>query len=74
MQDRRNADTFARRLKELREKRGISQQMAADFCAISKSSVARYENGERIPDIEIAARLADFFGVTMDYLHSGIIS
>ena len=73
MQNRRNTDTFARRLRELREKRGISQQVLADFCVISKSTIGRYENGERIPDIETAVRLADFFGVTMDYLCSGII-
>ena len=57
----------------MREKRGISQQVVADFCVISKSSVARYESGERIPEIETAVRLADFFGVTIDYLCNGII-
>lgn len=60
---------FGRRLKKLRDKRGISQQVLADFCGISKNTVARYERGERIPNIETAELIADFFGVTIEYLY-----
>lgn len=60
---------FGGQLKKLRDKRGISQQVLADFCGISKNTVARYERGERIPNIETAGLIADFFGVTMEYLY-----
>lgn len=62
------ADKFARRLRQLRRRRNVSLQVVADFCGVSKITVVRYEQGERMPSLETAALLADFFGVTMDYL------
>ena len=59
---------FPARLQHLREKKGISRQVLADFCGISKKSIARYERGERLPDVDDAAKLAQYFGVSLDYL------
>ena len=59
---------FPARLQHLREKKGISRQVLADFCGVSKKSIARYERGESVPNVEDAARLAQYFGVSMDYL------
>lgn len=63
------ADKFARRLRQLRKRKNVSLQVVADFCGVSRSTVIRYERGERLPSLETAALMADFFGVTIDYLY-----
>ena len=40
----------------------------AELCGLSKNAVARYERGERVPDIRTARALADFFNVSLDEL------
>lgn len=62
------AAVFSRRLKRLRKKRGISLRVLADLCVTSKDTIRRYENGECVPNIETAARIAEHFGVSLDYL------
>ena len=59
---------FSRRLTELRERRRISRKALAELCGLSKNAVARYERGERVPDIHPARALADFFQITLDEL------
>ncbi|MCH5300947.1 MAG: helix-turn-helix transcriptional regulator [Ruminococcus sp.] len=63
-------DEFAKRLTDLREKRGLKRQEVADDekVKISRASLEYYEKGKRKPDIEILAKLADFYGVSTDYL------
>lgn len=60
--------SFGDRLKLLREEAGISQSLLADKIGISKSSISKYEKGERTPELETFDDLADFFNVDMDYL------
>lgn len=59
---------FQRRLRELRRREGISQQVLSDRCGIAKHAIVRYERGQRCPSMKNAEVLADFFGVTLDYL------
>ncbi|VBB05613.1 Hypothetical protein LUCI_0823 [Lucifera butyrica] len=59
---------ISERLKELREKSGLNQSQAAEKLGISRVNYNRYENGEREPDNATLSRLANFFGVTTDYL------
>lgn len=59
---------FPARLRRLREKKRISRKVLGELCGMSKNTVARYERGERVPNIEDAKKLADFFGVTLDEL------
>ncbi len=56
------------RIKELRESRGLSQIELAEAVGRSQSALGTYERGERSPDSELIAKLADFFNVTTDYL------
>ena len=63
------ADGFARRLRKLRDRRGISRRALAELCGLSRNTIDRYERGERVPSLTDAAVLADFFGVTIDYLY-----
>lgn len=56
------------RLFLLRKQKGVNQDTVAEACNISRVSLARYENGTRTPVIDIASRLADYYGVTVDYI------
>lgn len=56
------------RLRELRKERKLTQAELGKHINVSKVSISGYENGERTPDTDNLARLADFFGVTIDYL------
>lgn len=56
------------RLKELIEKTNTKQR---DLCAltdVAHSTMSQYVNGQREPGIETLIKLADYFGVSVDYL------
>ena len=57
-----------KRLKELRIKKGLSQQNLGDLIGVTKVSICGYENGTRIPTIENLIKLSDTLGITIDYL------
>ncbi len=59
---------FPQRLRMLRERRRMDRKALSECCGLSKNVIARYERGERIPDIYTAQKIADFFDVTLDYL------
>ena len=56
------------RLKRLREEKGISQLELAKLLDISNVMLSRYEKNKRSPDYKTLCKLADFYGVTTDYL------
>jgi len=56
------------RIAFLREKRGLSQAALADKLNLSQSSVAMWESGQRGMKGDTLTLLADFFGVSSDYL------
>lgn len=53
---------------KLRESRNLKQKELANILKISPQALSGYENGYREPDYDILCRIADFFGVTTDYL------
>ena len=57
-----------RRLKTVREKRGISQLKLAMDLGLTQNSVSRYESGAREADYKTLVALADYFNVSIDYL------
>ncbi|MBE6676157.1 MAG: helix-turn-helix transcriptional regulator, partial [Ruminococcaceae bacterium] len=59
---------FSERLKELRSEKGISQAKLAADIHISRSAVAKWENGLGLPNDESLKLLADYFGITIDEL------
>lgn len=63
-------DSFSKRLKELRESKGWTQDELANKLGVSRPAVAGYESEEknRIPRKETLSKIADLFGVTTDYL------
>ncbi len=56
------------RLKKLRKQRKISQLKLAMDLGMNQNSISRYETGEREADYATLIALADYFGVSIDYL------
>lgn len=54
---------FKNKLKELRKQKGISQQALADAIFVSRSAVAKWENGLGYPSQDSLDALTGFFGV-----------
>lgn len=59
---------LGKRLKELRESRHLRQKELAEVLGISRNTLASWEAGHRNPGMSAAQRLADYFGVSLDYL------
>lgn len=59
---------FSERLRECRKRSGLSQEDAARCLEVAYSTYRRYEQGGTEPTVSEAARMADFFGVSLDYL------
>lgn len=60
---------FGVRLKALRKERGITQEKLADIIKVDRSSVGKYEGkGKTLPSEEVRQAIADYFGVSVDYL------
>ena len=55
-------------LKKLRLEAGISQQKLADVILVSQQSINKYENKNVEPDMETLVKIAEYFGVSVDYL------
>ncbi|MBM7854098.1 transcriptional regulator with XRE-family HTH domain [Desulfohalotomaculum tongense] len=60
--------SIPKRIKELRARAGISQETLAQKLGVSVASVASYEIGRVNPSIEVLKKIADIFGVSVDYI------
>lgn len=56
------------RLEELRKKLNLSQNELAEKLNMTQQRISAYEKGKRAPDIDTLKQLADFFGVSIDFL------
>ena len=56
------------RIKELREDKKESQQKIAMLLNVSQTMISRYELEQAYPDVEMLIKLAQHFGVSVDYL------
>ncbi len=65
-----DADLVKQRLRRSRNRRGWSQRVAAHTAGVSKSVLEKYESREdpRIPNTRQLYRLAEAYGVSIDYL------
>lgn len=63
-----DSTVFSRRLKALREERGLSQAQLANASGIDKSAIARYETGRTLPGIDRAVTLARALDCSVDVL------
>ena len=56
------------RIRDLREDRDLKQKQIAEFLLCDQSLYSKYEREERPLPLEYADKLADFYGVSVDYL------
>jgi len=59
---------LANRLKEMRVRKGLSQDQVAEAMDCVQSLISKYEAAEANVTLEIVIKLADVFGCTTDYL------
>lgn len=59
---------FSVRLKELRLQHGFSQEELAEKIGIKRNSYSDWENSKCKPNYEKLEKIADFFGVSLDWL------
>ena len=61
-------DILAKNLLELRKAAALTQMELAEKLNYSDKSVSKWEHGDAVPDIEVLAGIAAFYGVTVDWL------
>ena len=59
---------FADTLKRLRTEKGLSQIQLGKQMRVSNSTIARWENGSRLPDVAMLSRLAEVLGAAFNML------
>lgn len=59
---------FTSRLKELRIKEEFPQEVIACMIGVARSTYACYESGKNEPDIATLIKIANIYGVSLDYL------
>jgi transcriptional regulator with XRE-family HTH domain len=60
-----NRKNIAKRLKDFRAKKEVTQAQVAEAIGISQSTYAGYENESRVPTDEIKVRLAEYYNTTV---------
>lgn len=63
-----NTNDLANRLKFLRAKANYTQSYVCSKIHLSRSSYSNYENGLRVPPLDILKLLAEFYDTSLDYL------
>lgn len=63
---------FYERLKQAREDKRLSQIEVEADTGIKRTNLSRYETGQREPDIETIGKLANYYGVSLDWLFGNV--
>lgn len=61
------SSSIGSKLQSLRKARCFSQQYVADTLGLKRSTLSNYEIGRRHPSLTDLGRLAEFYGVGLDY-------
>ena len=59
---------FGDRLKELRKGKNLTQEEIGEICQVAKQTISNWENNITQPPFEIVNKLAQYFGVSVEYL------
>lgn len=62
-----NSNSIGNKIAEARKKINLSQAELAQQVSISRQAVGKWERGESLPDITVLIRLAEIFGVSLNY-------
>lgn len=63
---------IAETIAKLRKSRGLTQAKMASALHVTQGAVSQWETGRSLPDVQQMFILADFFGVTVEELSSGV--
>lgn len=63
-----NYCNFSEILKNLRKTKNLTQKELGEHIGLSKAVVSKYENGMGYPKFDILIQIAQYFGVSTDYL------
>ena len=61
-------EIWGQRIKELRKEEGLTQTELANATGLSQSAITAWEVGTNSPTANAIVILAEYFGVTTDYL------
>lgn len=64
---------LSEKIRALRRKSGLSQDELAERLGVSRQAVSKWELGSAVPIADTLVDIADFFGVSLDYLMRGNI-
>ena len=59
---------LAKRIKQCRQEKGLTQREVAIYCDITEKAYQNYELMLRQPKVEVLMKIADIFNVSIDYL------
>lgn len=65
---------FSKVLKSLRQDDNLTQRELGKKLGLSGSAISMYERGAREPELEVLEIIADYFNVSIDFLHTGILN
>ena len=60
--------SFGERLKNLREEKQLSQKQLGKMLGLDQRTISTYESDDRFKNGDRLIKIADFFGVSIDYL------
>ena len=59
---------FSDNFRSMRKQRGLTQEQIAETLGVSCQAVSKWETNSSYPDISLLPIIADYFGVSVDYL------
>lgn len=63
---------MSKRMKELRKKRGFSQEAFADHAGLHRVAVGWIEQGKRVPSLKTLVKISQGLGISVSELLKGI--
>lgn len=61
-------NVFGKRLKELRQEKGISQRRLGEIFGVCNQTISFWETGSREPDLDTLLSIAHYFEVPLEQL------
>lgn len=55
-------------LRKLRKERRLTQSELQAAVGVDRTLISKYETGERVPPVDVLVALADYYGVSVDYI------
>lgn len=68
LERKETSSLFSAALQQLRKNRRLTQEQVADAIGVQYRTYGSWERGEREPDFAMLCEIADYFGVSTDYL------